>query len=126
MECIKKNRIRAKDIDQNEIWMLADGNCFRDHVINICAKRKNKSSPNSFRYDSGSIETLKRMVDIQGGYTLIPELAVLDLSSRKLARVKSFVKPQPMREISLVYVRDVAKRKFLNTLKEFIFDAMPQ
>ncbi len=122
----QKSEIKTKDIDSNEIWMLSDGNCFRDHVINICAQQKNKKKTNTFQYDSGSIETLKRMVDIQGGYTLIPELAVLDLPSRKLARVKSFVKPQPMREISLVYVRDVAKRKFLTTLKEFVLAAVPE
>lgn len=70
--------VPAAHLETRDMWMLTEGNCFRDQVINLCALRGNMPMHN-LKYESGSIETLRKMVDVEGGYTLMPELAVLEL-----------------------------------------------
>ncbi len=120
----KKKIIDGKDIQRNDIWMLSKGNCFRNQVINICTNPMRMDE--QLRYESGSIETLKKMVDTEGGFTLLPELAVLELSTKKLNNVAEFKKPKPLREISMVYARSVSKKKLIDVVKKLIIDSVPE
>lgn len=52
-------------------WLLNKGNCLRTQMMHFCAI--NEEMPNSWNYQGGNMELLMRMVDQQGGYTLIPE-----------------------------------------------------
>ena len=121
----EKPNIKADKLNTSDMWMLTDGNCFRDHVINLCALRGNMPMHN-LKYESGSLETLKKMVDVEGGYTLLPELAVLELPSREYKRVREFAPPRPLREVSIVHVRSATKRNLLNTIREVILDQLPE
>jgi LysR family hydrogen peroxide-inducible transcriptional activator len=121
---IQKKYLQAKDILRNDIWMLAKGNCFRNQVVNICSLHQDLEK--NITYESSSIETLKRMVDMEGGFTLMPELAVLELSTKKLENIAVFEAPQPLREISLVYARSVNKKKILQALKQKILSNIPE
>lgn len=119
----KKKNLSHEDIQRDDIWMLSNGNCFRNHVINICT---NKMRVNDrLKYESGSIETLKKMVEMEGGFTLLPELAVLELPTKKLPQLAEFKKPKPLREVSIVYARSVAKKKFIDLLAKLIIDNIP-
>jgi LysR family hydrogen peroxide-inducible transcriptional activator len=120
---IQKKILQYKDILREDIWMLTQGNCFRDQIINICSIYDNVEEKVS--YESTSIETLKKMVDIEGGFTLIPELAALELPSKKLDNIASFKSPKPIREVSLVYIRSLGKNKILNAIKEEILNNIP-
>jgi LysR family transcriptional regulator, hydrogen peroxide-inducible genes activator len=35
--CTRKEIITLKDIAIPEIWLLSDGHCFRDQVVNLCS-----------------------------------------------------------------------------------------
>jgi len=120
----KKKNLEHEDILREDIWMLSKGNCFRNQVINICANPIRMND--QLKYESGSIETLKKMVEMEGGFTLVPELAVLELSSKKINQVAEFKKPKPLREISIVYARSVAKKKFIDSLKKLIIVSVPE
>jgi LysR family hydrogen peroxide-inducible transcriptional activator len=120
----KKKNLDPQDIIRDDIWMLSHGNCFRNQVINICATPIRLNS--QLKYESGSIETLKKMVEMEGGFTLLPELAVLELPSRKLAQVSEFKKPKPLREVSIVHARSVAKKKLLDVLRKQIIKSIPE
>ena len=89
----KKKNLEHKDILRDDIWMLSKGNCFRNQVINICTNSSYKN--NHLQYESSSIETLKKMVEIEGGFTLLPELAVLELQNKKINQIAEFKKPKP-------------------------------
>jgi LysR family hydrogen peroxide-inducible transcriptional activator len=65
------------------------------------------------------------IVDREGGLTLIPELAKLTMSEKKLANVKSFSNIKPLREVSLVYSRHFAKYKLINLLWREIRESIP-
>lgn len=120
---IQKQILQYKDILREDIWMLAKGNCFRDQIINICSIYD--SIEDKITYESTSIETLKKMVDIEGGFTLIPELAVLELPAKKMENIATFKSPKPLREISIVYIRNIGKRKIIEALKSEIVESIP-
>jgi LysR family hydrogen peroxide-inducible transcriptional activator len=78
-----------------------------------------------FEFESNSLETLMKIIDREGGFTLIPELATQYMSSEKLKQVKSFTNLHPLREVSLVYSRHYSKNKLLNLLGQHIRGMMP-
>ncbi|MCP4123387.1 MAG: LysR family transcriptional regulator [Bacteroidetes bacterium] len=117
--------IKADRLNTSDMWMLTEGNCFRDHVVNLCALKGNMPIHN-LKYESGSLETLKKMVDVEGGYTLLPELAVLELPSREFRRVRQFSKPIPLREVSMVHVRSASKRNLLDRIRKVITAQLPE
>lgn len=114
--------ISGKDLESNELWLLNEGHCFREQVLNIC---QNRNFDNILNYQSGSLEALKRMVDKQGGVTLLPELATLDLSPTDSKKLRTFKKPTPFREVSLVMKRDFLKRRIIEALQKEIIDHLP-
>lgn len=121
----KQTEVAPNQLEDEDMWMLTKGNCFRDHVINLCATRTEQPLHN-LRYESGSLETLKKMVDVEGGYTLLPELAALELPSKDLKRIRHFIEPKPLREVSLVYARKAAKQKLLQYLVSSITKELPE
>jgi LysR family hydrogen peroxide-inducible transcriptional activator len=122
----KKKEITLKDIATPEIWLLSDGHCFRDQVVNLCSFLGTVDSQLPFHFEAGSLETLMNIVDREGGITLIPELATLSMSERRKDNVRSFSNLKPLREVSLVYSRHFAKHKLINLLWREIKDAIPQ
>ncbi len=121
----KLKEITVKDIATPEIWLLSDGHCFRDQVINLCSFLGTTDSQLPFHFEAGSLETLMNIVDKEGGLTLIPELAKLSMSEKKLANVRSFTNIRPLREVSLVYSRHFAKYKLINLLWREVREAIP-
>ena len=121
----KQKEITVKDIATPELWLLSDGHCFRDQVINLCSYVGTSDSQLPFHFEAGSLETLMNIVDREGGLTLIPELAKLGMSEKKLANVKSFTNIKPLREVSLVYSRHFAKYKLINLLWREIKETIP-
>lgn len=118
-----KKYVLASEIDPNELWLLEEGHCFRSQVLNICELKK--SSDFHFKYETGNIETLKRMVDKSNGITILPELAVMEFSKARLNLVKRLKQPSPAREVSLVTHRDHIKTKLIKTLREEIVNIVP-
>lgn len=119
-----KKYVLADDIDPNQLWLLEEGHCFRSQVLNLCELRK--SGDLHFKYATGNIETLKRMVDKSDGLTILPELAVMEFNKTQMKLVKRLKDPSPAREVSLVTHRDHIKTKLIQTLKEEILQMVPK
>jgi LysR family hydrogen peroxide-inducible transcriptional activator len=122
----KKKSISPEDIDMEEIWVLNEGHCMREQVLNICQRRKSTQGFKHFEYNTGSVETLKRMVDMNNGATILPELAVHDLDGDQLDKVRHFKTPVPAREVSIVIQRNFLKRRMIEALKNEILDFLPK
>lgn len=126
----KKNALHDKkyvipsEIDPNQLWLLEEGHCFRSQILNLCELRRYSNV--NFKYETGSIETLKRMVDKSDGITILPELAVMEFNKAQFKHVKRLKDPSPAREVSLVTHRDHLKTKLLKTLKDEILDIIPK
>ncbi|KYG71647.1 LysR family hydrogen peroxide-inducible transcriptional activator [Roseivirga ehrenbergii] len=117
-----KSNIKPDSLPLYGLWLLNQGHCFRNQVLNICDKKKQSNNP-GFSYESGSIETLKNMVRSNMGYTLVPELSVIDeLDDPRVKRLES---PEPIREISLVVHKSFTKESLIEKLREEILSNIP-
>ena len=121
----KKIYILPQDIDPAKVWLLEEGHCFRSQIINLCELRKASVGGGHFDYEAGSIETLRRMVDLNDGITILPELATLHMSKQQMKLIRHFKHPQPMREVSMVTHRDFVKKRMIGLLRQSILDALP-
>lgn len=118
-----KNLLLADELDASEILVLDEGHCFREQALSICKQDKLGSSI-GFDYQSGSIEALKNLVQKGVGYTLVPELSVInELDS---VHVKRFSKPEPVREVSIVVHTNFFKESVLKILHETIQKSIPK
>tara|TARA_R110002126_G_scaffold149547_1_gene295535 strand:- start:1073 stop:1996 length:924 start_codon:yes stop_codon:yes gene_type:complete len=117
----EKNSISASEIEKlGNIWLLENGHCFRNQVLNICGNTDNNKN---IQFQSGSIEALKRMVDNYGGYTLVPEMA---LNNTEKGRILHFNEPKPIREVSLVTHHTFSKDVLIDALRMEILDKTPK
>lgn len=115
--------VDADIITTENLLLLNEGHCFRDQTLNICKQARNKASL-GFDYESGSIEALKRMVQMNLGYTLVPELSVQ--SEPDNVCVKKFSSPQPVREISLVVHNSFSKELLIDRLRTAVINNLPE
>lgn len=120
-----KNVLKTEDVDDDKLWLLDEGHCMRGQVLSICGHKRDRSAAGEFNYNTGSIETLIRMVDVNGGLTILPELTVRDYSEDQLQSVRYFKSPEPVREISIVTTKNYTKRHIIEALKAEIIDFIP-
>ncbi len=99
-----------------------EGHCFRSQVLNICGEDMKENE--GFSYQSGTIETLKNLVKKDLGFTLVPELSILDKKEDKPYLIR-FEEPQPTREVSLVVHHSFSKEALLDALRESIQKNLP-
>lgn len=121
----KKTYMLPQDIDPNKLWLLEEGHCFRSQIVRLCELRKASREGSHFDYEAGSLETLRRMVELNDGITILPELAAMDLTSRQQQLIRHFRRPAPMREVSLVVHRDFVKQRLVQVLHQEIIRAIP-
>ncbi|MEG0796522.1 MAG: LysR substrate-binding domain-containing protein [Odoribacter sp.] len=124
-ELLRQKSIGLKDIATPEIWMLGDGHCFRDQVVNLCEMSGIQHNTLPFDFESNSLETLMRIVDTEGGFTLIPELAVRYLSESQKRQVRSLEGRVPLREVSVIYSRHFTKQRLITLLCEEVQSMVP-
>lgn len=123
-ELHKHVELAVDDIAGSSIWLLEDGHCLKDQLVNFCSISSKGSASNRFNYQAGSIETLKRMVDLHGGLTFIPKLATQNFSGSENQNIRPFKVPVPAREVSLITCKDGGKLKLISVLKKEIKDAI--
>jgi LysR family hydrogen peroxide-inducible transcriptional activator len=123
---LKKAKVKDKDLDISDVWLLKEGHCFRQQVLNLCKISKDGSIHDNLKFESGNLETLKNMVLSSSGYTLLPELAVQNLSIADKKHIREFQTPIPTREVSLVHNRIFLKEKIIDALEECIIERIPK
>lgn len=115
LSSIKK--LEVEDLEKMDILVLEDGHCFREHVLNLCqTSRKLKS----FDLKSGSFETLIRLANEGMGMTLLPYLQTRALSEKDKENLRYFESPEPAREISMIYSKNLLKIPIIEALSETI------
>lgn len=116
------NEYEMRHLPTDHLWILKEGHCLRNQVMRLCESESGFSTT----YEAGSIDTLVKIVDTNGGYTIIPELHLDFLSEKQKANVRPIVNPEPNREISLVVRNDYVKEKLLNVIAKNISDTIPE
>lgn len=120
---LNQKNVNAQQLEPFDALVLTEGHCFRNQSLSICNTNLSHSVK-GFQYQSGSIETLIKMVDSNLGYTLIPALAV-DKRLDK-TRIKRFEKPEPAREVSLTCLKSFAKERLIEIIRESILKVLPK
>jgi LysR family hydrogen peroxide-inducible transcriptional activator len=120
----KKREVSQLELKGRTLWVMPEGHCFRSQVLSYCG-RESPESPLSIQFESGSFQTLVRLVDEGLGATVLPELALRDLpEARKKAQVRPLVAPIPVREIGLVTARTDLRRRVTEALEASIRAAL--
>lgn len=120
---LKEKEINARQVKAEDLWVLQQGHCFRDQVLNFCDQAS--SGHKNFHYESGSLEGLKNMVNRYQGMTLLPELATHELSDEEKGRLRPFAGSVPTREVSIILNRSFLKQKLVELLYREITEAIP-
>ena len=65
----ERSNIRIEDIDLRDLVILSAGNCMRDQIIELCQAKRDM--PSHYSFESGSLDTLMRIVDCTSCLTII-------------------------------------------------------
>jgi LysR family transcriptional regulator, hydrogen peroxide-inducible genes activator len=114
--------LSAQNMPQENLWILQEGHCFRSQIFNFC---QNVVEFNH-TYEAGSIETLIRIVDKNGGYSVIPELHLSFLTEAQKLNVREITCPPAVREISIVIHKNFIKERLVNAVANTIKSLMPE
>lgn len=120
-----ESTINPSTLDTDGLWILNEGHCFRNQTLDICNVNRPNSYSKRLKYESGSLETLKRLVDKQGGFTLLPELVSYDLDKNDRSKLRRFQDPVPTREVSLLVKNSFLKRKIVEAIHNEILINLP-
>ena len=115
------SEISPAEMPLDHLWVLEEGHCLRNQVFNFCNNKTHTST-----YEAGSIDTLVKIVDLNGGYTVIPELHVDFLKDAQQKHVRNIVRPETTREISLVIRHDYVREGMMNAVANCVKQIIPQ
>jgi len=95
-------QLRTRDLQGQDILLLENGHCLRDHALEAC---KLQSSQLSLAFEATSLHTIVPMVANGVGISLLPEMAINEgiLSSTKNISTKAFSESGVWREIGLLW-----------------------
>ncbi|MBL7776909.1 MAG: LysR family transcriptional regulator [Chitinophagales bacterium] len=122
----KKKYLLPTDLDPDRLWLLEEGHCLRNQVINLCELKLNERNLHQFDLSASSIETLKKVVEMNEGITILPQLSLSGLNKKQLQNTRQFKSPVPVRQIGLICFRYFVKEKLLAALSESIITTLPE
>jgi LysR family hydrogen peroxide-inducible transcriptional activator len=117
-----KKHVKLADLNGNELLLLDEGHCLREHALEVCALA---GANERVDFHATSMETLRQMVAADVGITLMPMLSV----KPPIARTGNllflpFADPAPSRTIALVWRSSSALSVFLRELAA-CFQSLP-
>ena len=95
------DELTAADLANEEVLLLEEGHCLADQAGEICREPSTSARIGDFR--ATSLATLVQMVASGIGITLLPEMAVADLSRAAELEIRPFAAPAPSRSIGLAW-----------------------
>jgi LysR family hydrogen peroxide-inducible transcriptional activator len=97
----KRDALKVSEIINEKLLLLDEGHCLRDQALDVCGS----GSRGREEVRATSLETLRQMVAMGLGLTLLPALAV-DAGprvSKKAVEIRPFKSPPPGRTIGLAW-----------------------
>ena len=122
-----KTALDESDLNSAPLWLLDEVHCFRTQILHLCNLKKKRGTNNSiFSYEAGSIDTLINIVDQNEGLTVIPEMALANMSEKQKKSVRPFKNSTPVREISLVTRQEFLRERMIGIIVDEIKSAVPK
>ena len=119
-----KKSIKTSDLNNELLWLLDEGHCFRDQLVKYCQLKAAKTSQSA--YSLGSIETFMRIVENGQGVTFIPELATMQLTPTQKELVRPFAIPIPTREVVMATSKAFVRQSLLDMIVGQIRNSVPE
>ena len=116
----ERSNIRIEDIDLKDLILLSPGNCMRDQIIELCQARRNV--PSHYYFESGSLDTLMRIVDCTSCLTVVPEIALEYIPESRRKQIKTLAKGATSRRIAIAVRRTYVKNSIINALESTILE----
>lgn len=114
-----KLQLTPTDLENIQPWLLSKGNCLRTQMVHFCSLNDLPDFESKWNYEGGNIDLLMNMVDLNGGYTLIPENYRVD--QQKLKRLyDERTKEYPAREVIAVMPTKSLKKASCEQLSRII------
>lgn len=110
-----------EQLEHEHLWVMKEVQCLRESAFSFCKGRVGKRHV----YEAGNIDTLIRIVDANGGYTIIPEMHLDALDERQRRNVRRIDGDHlSFRRVSMYIREDCVRERMLNavcdTLKKFM------
>ncbi len=121
-----RKSIKKTELNEQRLFLLQDGHCLRDQIIQLCELKKNKFLPGNLRFESNTFDTLLNLVDDFQGMTFLPKLYSAQLSEARQKCLIPLEEGRLEREISLCYYRPYAKWNVIKRLNADIQDLVKQ
>jgi len=122
----EKESITARDLDQENLLLLAEGHCLAKQAMDVCHIKERQAQGELADLRAASLETLLQLVGAGYGVTLVPALAM-----RGAWTTGSGVVAQPLvikdasRRVSLVFRASFPRRAALEAFAGIILDTLP-
>ncbi len=114
---------KPENLEHENMWIMKEAQCLRDSAFSFCKAR----GKGHHIYEAGSIETLIRIVDENGGFTIIPEMHLPFLTDKQRENVRKIDGDYlSQRRVSLYIKDDYIRQRMLNTIIDTLKKYMPQ
>ncbi len=119
--------IKWTDIPLNELILPQGMKSYflgqKQHLLHPESSEKNLLT---ISYQNASLETIRKIIDRNGGLTLIPQLACLYMGERRLEMVRSIKDPVLSRTIGFVAPRGFQKKRLSKVILKEIIASIPK
>ena len=113
---------RPENLEHEKMWVMKEAQCLRESAFSFCKAR----TKGRHVYEAGSIDTLIRIVDENGGFTIIPEMHLPFLSDKQRENVRRIEGDHlSQRRVSLHIREDYIRQSMLNTITKTLLRFMP-
>lgn len=121
----ERQSIRAKDLQNEEVLLLAKGHCLADQAREICKLKEQSASGQMADLRASSLETLIQLVGAGYGVTLVPALAMSGSWTTDSGVVAQPLHGHQGRLVRLVYRRSFPRKPALEALQSVLNKALP-
>ncbi len=114
---------KPEHLEHESMWIMKDAQCLRESAFSFCKAR----TKGNRIYEAGTIDTLIRIVDENGGFTIIPEMHLPFLTESQRANVRSIEGDYlSQRRVSLYIKANYIRSRMLNTITDTLKSFMPK
>lgn len=114
---------RPDMLEHENMWIMREAQCLRDSAFSFCKARTKGRRV----YEAGSIETLIRIVDLNGGFTIIPEMHLPMLTEQQRRNVRRIDGDYlSQRRVSLYIKEDFIRQRMLDSVTDTLLKFMPR
>ncbi len=116
-------RTRPSELEDEDLILLEDGHCLRDHALAACGLRPPRTGEASASFAATSLPTLVQMVGSGLGVTFLPAMAVeAGVTAGTTIEIRSLQADHPTREIVVAWrsgsIRGAEGRLLAESLRE--------